>query len=196
MNTNKEDALTLEILRTIDSQSDVTQRRLARRLGVALGLANSYLKHCVRKGLVKIQQAPANRYLYYLTPKGFAEKSRLTGQYLSVSFAFYRRAGESCVQIFAHCEEKGWRRLVFCGVSELAEIAYVRAHDHAVDILGTYDPHCGDKTFLRLPVWASLERVPSCDAFLATQVAAGENACEPVIERFGLQRVLFPSILD
>jgi len=27
---------------------------------------------------MKIKQAPANRYVYYLTPKGFAEKSRLT----------------------------------------------------------------------------------------------------------------------
>ena len=100
---HKDDALTLEILEAIDEQSDVTQRHLARRTGVALGLANSYLKRCVRKGLVKIQQAPANRYLYYLTPKGFAEKSRLTAEYLSASLTFYRRAGDSCNRAFAHC---------------------------------------------------------------------------------------------
>ena len=69
---DKEDALTLEILEVIENQSHVTQRHLADRLGVALGLANSYLKRCIRKGLIKVQQAPANRYLYYITPKGFA----------------------------------------------------------------------------------------------------------------------------
>ena len=44
-------------------------------MGVALGLANSYLKRCIRKGFIKITEAPANRYLYYLTPQGFAEKA-------------------------------------------------------------------------------------------------------------------------
>ena len=89
-NREREESLTLEILAAIEARSDVTQRHLARTMGIALGLTNSYLKRCVRKGLVKIHQAPANRYLYYLTPKGFAEKSRLTARYLSVSFAFYR----------------------------------------------------------------------------------------------------------
>ena len=72
-NKKKEDTVTLEILQVIDSKKDVTQRHLASRLDVALGLANSYLKRCVHKGLIKIQQAPANRYFYYLTPKGFSE---------------------------------------------------------------------------------------------------------------------------
>ena len=53
----KEDSLTLELLEAIDDKSDLTQRHLADRMGVALGLANSYLKRCVRKGLVKIHQA-------------------------------------------------------------------------------------------------------------------------------------------
>ena len=73
-NKQKEDSATLEILQAIENKKDVTQRHLANRLDVALGLANSYLKRCVRKGLVKIQQAPANRYFYYLTPMGFSEK--------------------------------------------------------------------------------------------------------------------------
>ena len=62
----------------------MTQRHLADRLGVALGLANSYLRRCARKGLIKITQAPDNRYLYYLTPQGFTEKTRLTARYLRV----------------------------------------------------------------------------------------------------------------
>ena len=97
---HKEDAVTLEILEFIEGQSHVTQRHLADRLGVALGLANSYLKRCIRKGLIKVQQAPANRYLYYLTPKGFAEKSRLTARYLRASFDFYRQAGNSFNDIY------------------------------------------------------------------------------------------------
>src|SRR4030066_1221176 len=128
MNTerDREDALTLEILDVIDRQNDVSQRHLASHLGVALGLANSYLKRCIRKGLVKVSQAPANRYLYYLTPSGFAEKSRLTAQYLSHSLSFYRKAGESCLRVFDQCERTGWRRLLLCGGSGLGEGATAR----------------------------------------------------------------------
>ncbi len=85
---NREEEHVLELLDVVGQRSDVSQRHLARHLGVALGLANSYLKRCVRKGFIKITEAPANRYLYYLTPKGFSEKSRLTAKYLSTSFVW------------------------------------------------------------------------------------------------------------
>ena len=67
MNTKDPDsARTLEILDIVKNNEHVSQRHLALQLGVALGLANSYLKRCIKKGWVKVQQAPANRYLYYL----------------------------------------------------------------------------------------------------------------------------------
>jgi hypothetical protein len=59
-------------------------------LGIALGLVNAYLKRCAKAGLIKIKQAPSSRYSYYLTPKGFVEKSRLTATYLSQSMSFFR----------------------------------------------------------------------------------------------------------
>ena len=71
---DKERQLTLGLLQAIDEREDISQRHLAQEMGVALGLANSYLKRCVKKGWIKISTAPANRYLYYLTPIGFAEK--------------------------------------------------------------------------------------------------------------------------
>src|SRR3989337_1675668 len=129
--TDREEQLVLELLDVVGKRNDVSQRHLARHLGVALGLANSYLKRCIRKGLVKVSQAPANRYLYYLTPQGFAEKSRLTAQYLNYSLSFYRKAGESCRQVFRVCEQNGWRRLLLSGVSDLAENANVSVNEHA-----------------------------------------------------------------
>ena len=66
---HKQEQMTLEVLDAVGRKSDISQRHLAQELGVALGMANSYLKRCVRKGLIKISDAPANRYMYYLTPK-------------------------------------------------------------------------------------------------------------------------------
>lgn len=196
MNTaDKEEVVTLEILSAIEERSDLSQRHIADRLDVALGLANSYLKRCVRKGLVKIQHAPANRYLYYLTPKGFAEKSRLTASYLIVSFDLYRKAGESFVRLFELCAARGHHRMLFAGVSELAEIASLRAHDYPVQIMGTYDPDSVQQRFLRLPVWTDLQHADGFDLCLLTDMAHPASRYEELIKRVGPERVLVPSVL-
>ena len=166
-----EESLTLEILDTVQRNEQLSQRHLSRQLGVALGLANSYLKRCVRKGWVKVQQAPANRYLYYLTPMGFAEKSRLTAAYLSYSLGFYREAGNSCARLLDDCVENQWRRLLLCGVSDLAEIATLRAMERNLTIIGIYDPNSTQLRFLDKPVWTNLELAEAHDARLLTDIA-------------------------
>jgi DNA-binding MarR family transcriptional regulator len=166
-----EESLTLEILDTVQRNEQLSQRHLSRQLGVALGLANSYLKRCVRKGWVKVQQAPANRYLYYLTPMGFAEKSRLTAAYLSYSLGFYREAGNSCARLLDDCVENHWGRLLLCGVSDLAEIATLRAMERNLTIIGIYDPNSTQLRFLDKPVWTNLELAEAHDARLLTDIA-------------------------
>jgi DNA-binding MarR family transcriptional regulator len=64
----------LSLLNSVDDGAQ-WQRRIAEDLGIALGLVNAYLKRCIKKGLVKVRQASARRYTYYLTPRGFTEKS-------------------------------------------------------------------------------------------------------------------------
>jgi predicted transcriptional regulator len=194
-NREREENLTLEILEAIEARSDVTQRHLARRTGIALGLTNSYLKRCVRKGLVKIHQAPANRYLYYLTPKGFAEKSRLTARYLSVSFAFYRKAGDSCCDAFQRCEESGWKRIVLCGISDLAEIASLRALEHDIEIVDIYDPKHARERFLNREVVAAMDACEPYDACLLTDLNDPQDAYANLIEQVCVHRVVVLDIL-
>ncbi len=197
MNTerNREDALTLEILDVVQKQSDVSQRHLAQHLGVALGLANSYLKRCVRKGLIKITEAPANRYFYYLTPIGFAEKSRLTAQYLSYSFSFYRQASESCMRVFDRCRDKDWRQLLLCGVSDLAEIASLRAAERGIVIIGFYDPRSERKRYLDRPVWREFGMVGAYDACMVTDFLAPQMIFDHMAGLIGRDRVLAPDVL-
>jgi len=197
MNTerDREDALTLEILDVIDRQSYLSQRHLASHLGVALGLANSYLKRCVRKGLIKVSQAPANRYLYYLTPIGFAEKSRLTAQYLSHSLLFYRKAGESCLRVFDQCERNGWQRLLLCGISDLAEIATLRAMERNITIVGICDPLGERTTFLNRPVWLEFSKADKHDACILTELQTPEISHANLLRYIDRSRVLVPDVL-
>src|SRR5499425_474611 len=131
--------IVLSVLASIEDDSSITQRKLARELGIALGLANAYLRRCVRKGLVKMRQVPLNRYAYYLTPQGFAEKSRLTTEYLAVSLDFFRRARSDCAALFRQCEMLGWRNVALYGASDLAEIAILSAGETAVEVLCVID---------------------------------------------------------
>src|SRR5215468_1944263 len=81
----QDDQVVLGLLESVERNGAQSQRHIAAELGIALGLVNAYLGRCVKKGLVKVHNAPARRYAYYLTPQGFAEKSRLTVQFLSDS---------------------------------------------------------------------------------------------------------------
>jgi len=194
-NKQREESLTLELLEAIEQNSDVTQRHLASRMGVALGLANSYLKRCVRKGLVKIQQAPANRYLYYLTPQGFAEKSRLTARYLSYSFTFYRRAAESCAQVLAKCRALGVRRIGLYGASDLAEIAAMKSLEEGLEVVCLCDPEGARTRFLHAAVVRDPGQAPPLDAWIFTALEGGAARYEALVAREGAERVFAPTIL-
>jgi len=194
-NKQKEDSATLEILQAIEGKNDLTQRHLADRLDVALGLANSYLKRCVHKGLVKIHQAPANRYFYYLTPKGFSEKSRLTTEYLSSSFDFYRKASNSIIQIFKECENKKKRKIIFCGISELTEISIIRAHEFDILTIGIFDFDSERKELLKLAVSNKLNSLNKYDACIITSLKSADKYLNFLIKEIDRKKIMMPEIL-
>ena len=158
------EAITLGVLSVIEGDDRATQRAISKELGIALGLTNAYLKRCVRKGFIKVRQIPANRYAYYLTPQGFAEKSRLTAEYLSISFNFFRSAREQCAELFEICETRRWNRVALAGLGDLAEIATLCGNENeevSVEIVGIIDTAdvSGDRvpeTFAGYPVVRSL----------------------------------------
>src|SRR5271169_4198006 len=115
---HENERIVLGLLSSVEHDGDRSQRRIAAELGIALGLVNAYLKRCIKKGLVKVHDAPARRYAYYLTPQGFAEKSRLTVEYLSYSFSFFRKAKGDCTRVFDEAAARGFKRLVLAGKSD------------------------------------------------------------------------------
>lgn len=193
----RDDAHTLALLEALDEERDISQRRLALRLNVALGLTNSYLKRCVRKGWVKVSQAPGNRYLYYLTPKGFAEKSRLTARYLSISMSFYRKANQSCISAFDFCRQQGWQTVALVGLSDLAEIAVTRSAEKGIKIAGFVDlGRPSVAVHLDKPVYTAPAEVPRCDAWIITDLedpVATKKFLWRTVEK---HRVIMPDILE
>lgn len=188
--------IVLGLLESVERDGAQSQRKLASDLGIALGLVNAYLKRCVKKGLVKVGQAPARRYAYYLTPHGFAEKSRLTVEYLSSSFSFFRRAREDCSSVLAAARAQGWNRVVLVGVSDLAEIATICALEHGMTIVAVVDAASSRTRFVGTPVANSLDAVSGeFDAVLVTDLQATRTLVEAASAHVGAGNVLVPAML-
>jgi DNA-binding MarR family transcriptional regulator len=188
--------IVLGLLESVERDGAQSQRKLASDLGIALGLVNAYLKRCVKKGLVKIGQAPARRYAYYLTPHGFSEKSRLTVEYLSTSFSFFRRAREDCASVLAAARAQNWNRVVLIGVSDLAEIAIICALEQGMTIVAAVDPGSSRARFVGTPVVNALGAVDGeFDAVLVTDLQPTRALLETAAAHVGAERVLVPAML-
>jgi DNA-binding MarR family transcriptional regulator len=191
-----ETRIVLGLLEYVGRGGEQSQRRLASELGVALGLANAYLKRCINKGLVKVRQAPARRYAYYLTPRGFAEKSRLTLEFMSHSFALFRRAKADCVAAFEAARVRGYAHIALLGASDLAEIAAICALDGGIAIAAVVDANLEAKRFAGAPVVRDMDLlVPPPDAVLVTDMRAAAATTRAAVAKFGAERVLVPALL-
>ena len=186
----------LGLLEYVERGGEQSQRRLASELGVALGLANAYLKRCVKKGLIKVRQAPARRYAYYLTPHGFTEKSRLTLEYMSRSLALFRRAKADCTTAFETARERGHGRIALVGASDLAEIAAICALDGGIAVTAVVDASAPSERFAGAPVVRDLDALaPPPDAVLVTDMGNAVAAVQAAVAKFGAERVLVPALL-
>ena len=192
-----EDArILLDLLSSVERDAGQSQRRLASELGIALGLVNAYLRRCVKKGLLKVTEVPTRRYMYYLTPQGFAEKSRLTVEYLSVSFGFFRRAKAECSLLFNISAERGFLRVALAGISDLAEIAMICALDTGVKVVAVVDDRAAISTFIGVRVAPSFETIAgTCDAVLITDLQRAAELSERASVLFGPDRVLTPNLI-
>lgn len=195
-NEPENERIVLGLLNSVEHDGERSQRHIAAELGIALGLVNAYLKRCVKKGLVKVHDAPARRYAYYLTPQGFAEKSRLTVDYLSSSFSFFRLAKSDCTHTFEGAKAKGFIRFVLAGKSDLAEIAILCAVEADVTIGAIVDPRSDEKRFLGVDVFKSYADVTEkFDAVIVTDVSRAKPSFDAAVEACGPERVLAPALL-
>jgi len=193
--SDRQSQLTLELLQAIDQKDDISQRHLAQEMGVALGLANSYLKRCVKKGWVKMTTAPANRYLYYVTPTGFAEKARLTADFFTTSLALFRQSGDEYSRVFAQCSEAGSRRILLGGLSDLTEIAVMRSMQSDVHVVGIYQPNSQRNEFFGVPVHSKRIECDSFDTIVMTSMEQTRELAQELEEVYGIDKLLIPAML-
>lgn len=194
--SQQEAELTLGLLKAVDGDDMLTQRSAARELGVALGLVNTYLKRCVKKGLIKVNQVPSNRYAYYLTPSGFAEKSRLTAEFLSQSLNLFRQAQNDYKELLDHCVAMGWSRIALYGASDLAEIMALYVREYQVSIIGIVDVSAAGTSYGDLPVVDSVESLEPIDVHIVTDLNNPQSVYDDLSSAFPSDRIMVPRLLD
>jgi DNA-binding MarR family transcriptional regulator len=151
-----QDSLRAFLLMTeLEKGESISQWEIAGRLGIALGLVNSYLKSLVKRGWVQVRAYPRNRYAYLLTPKGLAEKSQLACLHLNNFHKLYRITRQDSLTLFRTLRQQGVERVGFCGMDDLTEIAYLSLCEAGIELAVVMDEEAGGR-FIDLPV-VSLE---------------------------------------
>jgi len=147
---NRHDARDLEILTAISEGRPLSQRVLAERLGIALGLVNLYLRRLSRKGYVKVTEfrskpSARKRLRYLLTPTGLVEKSRLTYEHMAYALRLYQRARQTLRDSLSLLPGNGAKRVALCGAGEAAELAYLTLRELGLEPVGVFDREVGAK---------------------------------------------------
>ena len=117
-----EEIRTLTLFNTVESRPEINQRQLARELDVSLGLTNTYFQRVLKKGWIRAKQVKPRRWLYFLTPQGALEKSRLSLSYLHRTLNSFRELKSKGDEHLRILSKKGVRGIHLCGEDDLTEV--------------------------------------------------------------------------
>jgi DNA-binding MarR family transcriptional regulator len=129
----------LQLMEEIEKNPKISQRELSNKFGIALGVTNACIKKMARRGLIKLKGIPPRRIAYYLTPKGFAEKANLTLRFFSYNIRHYSEMKKQISKKLTEMQESGVKRIVFCGVSDEMEVAYITLYGLDMNLVGIVD---------------------------------------------------------
>lgn len=129
----------LRALDAIEESPQISQRDLASKLGIAVGLANACLKTMAAKGFIKVSRINSRKLVYMLTPLGFAERARLSQAYIQYTVGFYNRAKQEVGEGISALADRGIKRIALCGVSDLAEIVSIVCEHSGITISRVVD---------------------------------------------------------
>jgi predicted transcriptional regulator len=181
----------LKLLEAVQHDSHVTQRSLASQLGIALGLANIYLRRLMRKGYIKVINVQPNRISYLITPRGIAEKARLTYEFMDYSLHLYKEVRQHLRGALQECARAGSAVAIY-GRGEAAELAYLSLKESGLEPVAIFDAD-GGHDFLGMPVKPIAEHTDTpYDLMIVASLEKGTPDI-PYLLRVGVPRdKLFP----
>ena len=158
----------LEILKTVDQDSHLNNRKAASKLGVSVKLAHTILNRMVKKGFLHIKKENARKWHYFLTPSGIMEKSRLTMSFFEFSMQFYKEARKQSAQLCRNLSVDGKKNVILLGAGELAEIVYLGIQEWNLNLIGAVDLTGEKKSFMGAPIFKPEDTLPKHDSIIVS----------------------------
>jgi DNA-binding MarR family transcriptional regulator len=187
----------LRLLEELEKNPIVSQRDLSHKFGIALGVTNACLKRMTRKGLIRIRGFNHRKIGYYLTPKGFSEKAKLTLRLISYIVQHYSELKKIISQRLLEMQRDGLQRIVFYGVTDEMEVAYITLQGVNLKLVGIVEDD--EKIIPQFifgyelePVSRIRELKPEC--ILITSLAETDLKRERLKELIDRQRVCIKDI--
>ena len=171
---NISDEISLRLLDELTREPLITQRALAARLGIALGLVNAYVKRLYKKGYIKVKNLPKNRIKYIITPKGFTEKVRLTYNYMHRSVNYFKEVRHKIEHTYTSMLSSGIKNILLWGDGEIAELCYISTRGLPLKIVGIVGERRIENGFFGHHIY-SIEDVNNIeyDAVLVSSIQSG-----------------------
>ena len=129
----------LQFLGEIEHNPKISQRELSHKFGIALGVTNACIKRMAQRGLIKLKGIPPRKIAYYLTPKGFSEKTKLTLSFFSYNIRHYAEMKKQISKKLLEMQNSGIKRIAFYGISDKMEVAYITLQGLDMELVGIAD---------------------------------------------------------
>ncbi len=132
------DSIELKLLSNVQDNPDLSQRELASRVGIALGLTNMLLRSLIQKGYIRATRSHWKRWLYALTPEGVSRKVRLTASYIHRVLGHYRTIRQTLREELEPLALHKESRVAIVGTEEFAELVYLGIRELGIDEISIY----------------------------------------------------------
>ena len=187
----------LRLLEELEKNPIVSQRELSHKFGIALGVTNACLRRMARKGWIRIRDLNPRKIGYHLTPKGMIEKARLTLNLISFRVQHYSELKKVIANRLLEMQHDGLQRIVFYGVSDEMEVAYITLQGVNLKLVGIVEDD--EKVTPRIifgyeiePVSRVQELKPDC--ILITSLSENEEKKETLKDIFGSNSICIKDI--
>ncbi len=140
----------LDTLLELKENPSLSQRSLAHKLNISLGLTNSILQNLIHRGLIKAKKMTGRKILYLITPKGMVQATNFIYDRVRETQHYYQYTKDLLTTHFTNLYDKGARKAVIYGTNQMAEITYLSLLDSPLKLhsILTDDPAPSKKKFL------------------------------------------------
>ncbi|MFC2061397.1 winged helix-turn-helix transcriptional regulator [Elusimicrobiota bacterium] len=112
----------LKVIESISRNSTISQRGIARDIGVSLGMTNILIGRLVKKGYLKARKLNARKVSYIITPQGLKERTRKTYRFMKRSFSVIGRLSDNITEFAMKKYSEGKKDFIIVGKGELSDL--------------------------------------------------------------------------